>query len=244
MTKTDCQVLVHPYNRNLQPISSVIDSEIGPEIMVDFLAGDTGPIVTEAGYLGHTVSKIYHVVHDESVELPEQRLVTRCLDQAVVDGKHSIAFPLAIAPASDMWTLAHAYAIAVRQWVNGDANNIVLRRIEFVATKTIDADVLATVFREVLLAVQSEKLNDDDDNLDPGIDLPISGNNAGDNSQGDWHTIERILRHRRRKGGDEFLVKWEETGTTSWVKRRDVTDAALQEYYKNRKQRKRRKSRC
>ena len=150
----------------------------------------------------------------------------------------SIAFPLANATASNVWTLAQAYAAAIHQWSNVDDDNVILRRIEFVANRILEADVFATVFREIL-TISEERKNDEIDNLSPGVNLPISDTN----SQGDWHTIERILRHRKRKGGDEYLVKWEETGTTSWVKRRDVTDAALQEYYNSRKQRRKKRIR-
>ena len=244
VTKTDCQVLVHPYNKNLQPCHPLISNEIGPEIKVDFSVNNTGPLIaSEAGYLSRKVSKVYHVVHDDSVdsELLERvrSTVTSCLDHANhVDGMSSIAFPLANATASNVWTLAQAYAAAIRQWSNVDDDNVILRRIEFVANRILEADVFATVFREIL-TISEERKNDEIDNLSPGVNLPISDTN----SQGDWHTIERILRHRKRKGGDEYLVKWEETGTTSWVKRRDVTDAALQEYYNSRKQRRKKRTR-
>jgi hypothetical protein len=39
--------------------------------------------------------------------------------------------------------------------------------------------------------------------------------------------IEKILKRRKRSGRDEFLVQWKGTEETSWVKRQDLTPAAL-----------------
>ena len=104
---------------------------------------------------------------------------------------------------------------------------------------TIQADIYATVFREVLTERIVNK-SENDDKLDPGIQLPITEDNSGSN---DWYAIDCILKHRKRRSKDEYLVKWLATGSTSWVARENVTDAALQEFYRNRKPRRRRRHR-
>jgi hypothetical protein len=55
-----------------------------------------------------------------------------------------------------------------------------------------------------------------------------------DNNANEWHTIDRILRHRKHKGRMQYLVKWETNDPPSWIDHADITNAALQQYYETR----------
>ena len=56
-----------------------------------------------------------------------------------------------------------------------------------------------------------------------------------------WHPVKTILRHQKRKGKDWYLVQWQENDEKSWVKRQDVSEAALKQFYDMHKPRKRRR---
>ena len=240
ITKTNCQVIVNPFNENKEPMNVLIANEIGPEIAVNFLNGENGEIVeTEPGYLYPEVKKVYHVLFS-NVERGLAKRFMNCLQRASQDlTVESIAFP--IISGTDDWTLAQVCAEAIKSWDNSKTSDSEsLSLIELVAINTVQADIYATVLREVLTEGTVPKI-DDDKNLEPGIDLPISEANADSN---DWYAIDRILKHRKRRSKDEYLVKWLETGATSWVRRENVSDGAIQEFYRNRKpQRKRRRNR-
>jgi hypothetical protein len=49
--------------------------------------------------------------------------------------------------------------------------------------------------------------------------------------QSEWFPIKSILSHQKRKGKDWYLVQWEGTEEKSWVKKQDVSEAALQQFY-------------
>ena len=78
--------------------------------------------------------------------------------------------------------------------------------------------------------------NDNDDDVTATLPLSHSDDNASQ-----WYTIERILKHRRKRGKDEYYVKWQDYDEKSWVSRENLTEAALQEYYRNRKPRRRKR---
>jgi hypothetical protein len=56
-----------------------------------------------------------------------------------------------------------------------------------------------------------------------------------------WYPIKKILRHKRQRGKDLFLVLWEGTEKREWIEKQFITDAALKDFYANRKARKRRR---
>jgi hypothetical protein len=56
-----------------------------------------------------------------------------------------------------------------------------------------------------------------------------------------WHPIKSILRHQKRKGKDWYLVQWKQNDEKSWVKRQDVSEAALRQFNATHKPTKRRR---
>jgi hypothetical protein len=54
-------------------------------------------------------------------------------------------------------------------------------------------------------------------------------------------SYKNYLRHQKRKGGDWYLVQWQENDEKSWVKRQDVSEAALRQFHATHKPRKRRR---
>ena len=54
-----------------------------------------------------------------------------------------------------------------------------------------------------------------------------------------WYSIECILRHRRRRGRDEYLVQWSDESDPTWVDRSNVSNGAMQHFYANHKRRRR-----
>lgn len=63
---------------------------------------------------------------------------------------------------------------------------------------------------------------------------------TADNSQDTWHPIERIIRrHRMPNGKFRYRVKWG-NGEESWLEAKDITNAAVREFYKKLRTKRRR----
>ena len=56
-------------------------------------------------------------------------------------------------------------------------------------------------------------------------------------SRNEWKGIDTILRHRRIRGEDLYLVRWTDFQATEWIPRENITEAALQLFYQTRKRR-------
>ena len=145
-----------------------------------------------------------------------------------------------------------------------------LETINFVLIDLLTADTFSTVFRQVLGQRQSistqpppQTVSTDSQHQDETVrpdtsqDQPNAaqtqqtqddpeetqqemGNSTQQSSDNDWYDIERILRHRKRRSRDEYLVKWKDEDATSWVRREDISPPALQHFYANRPRRRRR----
>ena len=74
----------------------------------------------------------------------------------------------------------------------------------------------------------------------PANQQPTPGDTTDQASQEQWHTIKKIIRKRKEKENDLFLVEREENCAPAWVTRQNVTPYALQIFYANRKPRRRR----
>ena len=116
-----------------------------------------------------------------------------------------------------------------------------LSQVTVVCNSLLQADVLRVVC-EQLLAVknddsqQNRLASETDQPLVPIVDTPKETTTPTE-----WHVIKEVLKRRKYKGKIQFLVKWEEDDSVSWVDRKDVTDAAIQQFIS--KQSKRRKVR-
>jgi len=65
-----------------------------------------------------------------------------------------------------------------------------------------------------------------------------------DDTDTDWCPIKQILNRKTQNGTEMFLVRWDDRqGSTSWVPAEDVTDFAIQQYYKEKEVRKRKRRR-
>jgi hypothetical protein len=59
----------------------------------------------------------------------------------------------------------------------------------------------------------------------------------------EWYEIDSVLKRRRQKKGDEFLVKWKDSDQTDWVKSENVSPATLQEFLQRHHRRRKRRAR-
>jgi O-acetyl-ADP-ribose deacetylase (regulator of RNase III) len=51
--------------------------------------------------------------------------------------------------------------------------------------------------------------------------------------ESEWIPIERIVKHRRLRNKDQFLVKWLDGSPDSWIPKKDVSMPALEAFYKS-----------
>jgi len=96
-----------------------------------------------------------------------------------------------------------------------------------------------------------KKFNDDRDAFfhkhhvvpKPILDSPTSTTNDV-NTDTDWYPIKEILKRKVQNRKEMFLVRWDDQkGSESWVSADDVTEYAIQLYYKTKEKTKRRKRR-
>jgi hypothetical protein len=138
----------------------------------------------------------------------------------------------------DVWPIAQAAAEAVRTFAaQTDTRHV--EEINFNCDTLSTADTLRTVFSS-LLKDQSETTSpnrlEDEVVESPGGDL-----NAPARDPNQWYEIEAVLKRQKRASKDMFLVRWKGTKETSWVKRQDLSPAALQQFYAEHGGRKRRR---
>jgi Chromo (CHRromatin Organisation MOdifier) domain len=109
-----------------------------------------------------------------------------------------------------------------------------LRIIKILSLNLAVVETVVTVFRQ-MFPQASEIVNADND-LQPKSDQSTSQSSTETQRASQWFEIERSLKHRRRQGRDEFLVRWknESPDQDSWVPRQDVTDFAIQQFYATR----------
>ena len=61
------------------------------------------------------------------------------------------------------------------------------------------------------------------------------------NTDQEWYEVKRVLKTKRPRGKDLYLVEWADSPINSWVERKDLTDYALQAFYASRPPRRRRR---
>ena len=144
----------------------------------------------------------------------------------------------------EYWDIAQAMVNAVQAYENVvNTVNTCLTVTELVCPCLIIADVLASVARTILVTQQP---------TDSSTTVEVTDVTAPEQVQpavavkdeDQWYEIEKVLRKRRYRGHDQFLVVWKNTGgTQSWVDRKDLSSCALQEFLAEHPV-KRRKRRC
>jgi hypothetical protein len=112
-----------------------------------------------------------------------------------------------------------------------------MKCIQFVNLCITDADVLCVVLRQALSQVQQETTEETPDELSQAPETA----NADDaeapvpTQASQWMPIKGLLKHRRQKGKDFFLVAWEGSDQKDWMEKKIITDAALQDFYEKHK---------
>ena len=218
------------------------------------------PLLTTSGKLAPAIKAVMHVPGPNCNEEPfrddpilaQQKLEEsyyNCLKLADgTPGLHSIAFPAISAGFFGMnqWTVAHAAARAVKQFESDTASSPgELLRVELINLTLSMADVMSVVFREVFPVKTA--INDQQQVIDqsqvttPPVDEIQGDSQSQPAAADDWYEIERLLRHKRTKGVDYYLVKWKSSDPDSWEPRVNITDFALQQFYAAQRPKKRRR---
>ena len=168
------------------------------------------------------------------------------------------------------WDVSHEAIKALLDFDRNSANSKGdLVKIEFVCLDLSVADTMNTVFRQGLPPPSTtvsdlcegedvdEPIGDDYpavENIpttpapeievsDPPSDI-VTGENVTPtdaNTDNVWYEVKRILKTKRQRGKDLYLVEWADSPTNSWVERKDLTDYALQAFYASRQPRRRRR---
>jgi hypothetical protein len=118
------------------------------------------------------------------------------------------------------WDFAQQMAQAILYFdERDDQNERSLQRIDIMTESLLAADVLTAVFRNMLVVSPMQTETED------AIQLKSTPS-----SDDQWYEIDAVLKRRKKKDGDLFLVKWKGSNETSWVRRRDLSDAAIAQY--------------
>jgi len=129
-----------------------------------------------------------------------------------------------------------------------------LRQIVLVNLTLTLADVMSVFFRELfpvntITPSTTDALNtyvvDSHDSILPATETSnIADITPPDNvppaittkAPDEWYAVECLLKHKRQKGRDFFLVKWQNTDDVpSWKPRENVTPFAIQQFYRTRR---------
>jgi len=105
--------------------------------------------------------------------------------------------------------------------------------------------------RSHIHANRLKKFNDDRDaffnkhHIVPKTALDNPTSPVGDdNTDTDWCPIKKILSRKMQNKKEMFLVRWDDQqGSKSWVPAEDVTDFAIQQYYKAKEAKKKKRGR-
>jgi len=227
------------------------------------------PLATTAGDLQPTIKSVIHIVapnatdeqfRTDQVNAQQQLELCyfRCLKTAnELPNIHAICIPPLGAKffGFDAWTIAHCAAKAVRQFISEThVTSRQLKHIEFINLTLSMADITSVVFREVFqtinrhqdtneTACKSTEMTLDATGPSPTTDMSATQTTQPLQTDEVWYPIDKVLKHKRVRSKDFYLVKWPDSAEETWVERKDVTIFALQEFYRNRPQRRRRRAR-
>jgi O-acetyl-ADP-ribose deacetylase (regulator of RNase III)/transposase InsO family protein len=190
--------------------------------------------ITAAGDLAAPTTRILHLVATEdNSDVRANTLV--CLEAADTNdsGIVSITIPFfgeSLHPNLH-WDFAQQMAQAILNFDEiDDQKERSLQRIDIMAESLLAADVLTAVFRNMLVVSPMQTEAEDTTQL-----------KSTPSSQDQWYEIDAVLKRRKTKDGDLFLVKWKGSSETSWVPRRDLTDAAIAQYISEHPRRRRKR---
>jgi O-acetyl-ADP-ribose deacetylase (regulator of RNase III) len=194
---------------------------------------------THAGNLQSRVHAIFHVVVPTVTQQNDVDRLYHAYYNTFSYADHrtdimTLACPL-WGTAEYKWAISQVVAKAIADFDEQTSTKPgCLRIIKILSLNLAVAETVVTVFRQ-MFPQASEIVNADND-LQPKLDQGISQPSTETQPASQWFEIERILKHRRRQGRDEFLVRWknESPDQDSWVPRQDVTDFAIQQFYATR----------
>ena len=179
-----------------------------------------------------------------------EKIYLNCLLKSDDQGCSSVTFVSFIPDEQvqqEAWSVAQAIANALKEFVNSRAS-VTLKYVELLCESMLEADILIAVFNQLLNDVpvcdlevehnEAESPKADSDNT--------ADRNAGKQQSSDvteWYEIDCVLRRKKQAGKDLFLVRWKDSGQESWVKRKDLSPAAIQQFYASHPKRRRRRVR-
>jgi len=258
-----CQadVIVNPVSTDLdlsRGLSRELVERAGPELQLqmDQLRSSSPAlgtvIVSKPCNLNDSVKTVYSVVLPNADSLADDSQALNHLTAAyfnclqTIDSSHTcstIALP-ALGGGRfgySIWVVAQAAAEAVKLFDSQTVNNCgSLSCIELVLFTTTNADIFTTVFKQYFTSVQNTGATVSQDakaTTDPVLTGQSVTNSPTKDVSGGWYEIERIIKHRRVRSKDEYLVKWKGYDEQSCVRREDITDGALQQFYANKRRR-------
>ena len=158
-------------------------------------------------------------------------------------------------PRGELWEYSADIANTVKNFL-ARPTPTTLRQIMFVTSSLTLADVLSLAMRQAAdTAAQSTPTTNDSSGTEPQATESPSGSSPPQhsanpdvgsqdtqqqaaNTADEWHEIERILAHQPRKDGMYYRVQWKDpTEPPCWLRKRDVTQFAIDKYYETRPQR-------
>jgi O-acetyl-ADP-ribose deacetylase (regulator of RNase III) len=209
------------------------------------------PIITTSGKLTPDIRQIMHVVGPDCNQDPfkdDPLLTQKTLELAYFNclkladetaGSNVLTMPAIGANffGVNQWPLAHAVASAIKQFVNDTTHAPGhLKRVVLVNLTLSLADIMSVVFRELFPVDTVPPLVTD--TLEQ-VATPSHDNTAQadmSNETGEWFEIDCLLKRKRQKGRDLFLVKWKtDDSQPSWEPRSNITPFAIQQFYKAKK---------
>jgi O-acetyl-ADP-ribose deacetylase (regulator of RNase III) len=189
-------------------------------------------LITAAGELS-PIRRIVHIVRTTDAATVRAHILL-CLHTADLHADHITSLAVPFFHEDDntnlYWDISQQLADAVNAFdAVRDENARSLDTIEFVCMSVLAADVLTTVFNHVISASQPSTTSQTqtDENTTQSSPTPTGEQPSG------WFEIEAVLKRRRQRHGDEYLVKWKGSQECSWVSRRDLSPAALQQYIRD-----------
>jgi hypothetical protein len=207
----------------------------------------TGQGLTQTRYIVHALlsesddSTDYRVTETELIETIYQCLLT--VDQ-MSDVSKIIIAPIAIQSVGmDQWTLSHAMFKVICKFDEQTLDSSgKLKAVQFVNLSITDADILCVVLRQLLLQEHQETVAPPDTfSQVPQETEAEKLQQAPPSQESSWIPIKGIMGITRKK--DLFLVAWEGSSLQDWIEKRLITDAALKQFYANKKPRRMRRRR-
>jgi transposase InsO family protein len=133
---------------------------------------------------------------------------------------------------AQLWAISQDYidaAIDFQKTMNTSSH---LSQIIIVCNALIQADTLNVVCGKLIgVATEVQSAADPLPTVPNEATEPLDSDGLSKSTQ--WHAIKEVLKRRKIRNKVMYLVRWEEDDSTSWVPRKDLTDAAIQSFLAN-----------